>query len=375
MVYFINYVLVQNTAPTNRILSYLNGIPQDMNVNAIFFFSEPHAQEEVKCGENVKIKILYDFGFKSNFLKKLICFFKSILYIRGLLKNGDVVYTYNVSLLKYLYKNGVKYYGEMTENPEIVVPKYSRFLKTSLDGHIKLINKLNGLFVISTQLKNYYINKGINEDRIFIINMIVDCERFAEVEKKQTEHKYIAYCGSNYSNEKDGVYKLINSFSIVCRSNPDIYLYIIGQPCDDSVKEKITLMCHELGINNRIVMTGIVKSSQIPQLLKNAEVLLLNRPKNIQNDNGFPTKLGEYLLTKNPVVVTNVGDISSFLIDGENALIASPNSDEEFANKICYLLNHKEYANKIGNAGYLTAISHFNSVIETRKLLKYMLRN
>ena len=48
-------------------------------------------------------------------------------------------------------------------------------------------------------------------------------------------------------------------------------------------------------------------------------MLVLARPDNIQAKGGFPTKLGEYLATGNPVVVTKVGEIPNYLIDGVNA--------------------------------------------------------
>ena len=66
-------------------------------------------------------------------------------------------------------------------------------------------------------------------------------------------------------------------------------------------------------MKDSIVFTGIVSAADIPQILKNAAVLALDRPDSLQAQCGFPTKLGEYLLTENPVIVTKVGDIPLFL--------------------------------------------------------------
>ena len=98
----------------------------------------------------------------------------------------------------------------------------------------------------------------------------------------------------------------------------------------------------------------------MPQILKNAAVLALDRPESLQAQCGFPTKLGEYLLTENPVVVTKVGDIPLFLKDGETALIAEERNPEE--------------ASKIGKAGALVAMREFNYLNETKKIIDVIKR-
>ena len=114
---------------------------------------------------------------------------------------------------------------------------------------------------------------------------------------------------------------------------------------------------------------GEVSANEIPQLLKNAQVLVLARPDNLQAKNGFPTKLGEYLLTANPVVITNVGDIPLFLKDGESAFIARPGNVKNIAEKIYYAVGHQDEANRIGEQGRLVALKYFNYKIEAEKII------
>ena len=58
-------------------------------------------------------------------------------------------------------------------------------------------------------------------------------------------------------------------------------------------------LIENLGVKNSVIFTGIVSAAEIPQILKNATVLALDRPDSLQAQCGFPTKLGEYLLTEN----------------------------------------------------------------------------
>lgn len=107
----------------------------------------------------------------------------------------------------------------------------------------------------------------------------------------------------------------------------------------------------------------------MPKLLSNAEMLLLTRPNNKQAHYGFPTKLGEYLLSKRPVVVSRVGDIDAFLIDGVNAVLVQPDDIAEIANKMMWVSNNPSESNELGLKGYDCAISNFNNLTEVKKML------
>lgn len=49
---------------------------------------------------------------------------------------------------------------------------------------MKILRSLDALFVISNQLKSLYIDMGLDEDRIHIVNMFVDTTRFEGLKKR-----------------------------------------------------------------------------------------------------------------------------------------------------------------------------------------------
>lgn len=98
----------------------------------------------------------------------------------------------------------------------------------------------------------------------------------------------------------------------------------------------------------------------MPSYLLNAQLLLLARPANIQAKGGFPTKLGEYLTTGRPVVITKVGEIPDYLTDGENAFMAEPDNPLSFALKVEEALTDTENARAIGLNGKKLAVTIFN---------------
>ena len=118
-------------------------------------------------------------------------------------------------------------------------------------------------------------------------------------------------------------------------------------------------MATQLGVTDRVVFTGAVSPSDMPQLLYNAAILALARPNNLQAQNGFPTKLGEYLATGNPVVVTRVGEIPLFIKDMENGFLADPNP-KSIEEKLSWVANNYEKALRIGRRGRELAFSEFS---------------
>lgn len=366
-----------NDAVSNRLLGYFRALDQ-MGVEATVVFLHPDKYRHKIEEEYQYLKIEYYWSylvpyrgvFRNLTLRKYIRKFISKL------RKGDVVYTYGLSSINMLCKRvpGVRIYAERTENPEIVSSYPVKALALNPKEELDAYLNMDGLFVISESLRDYYINLGVQASKIKIINMFVDPHRFASIKKTKTADRYIAYCGTA-SNNKDGVDELIKAFAIVAEKVLDVKLYIIGKTPLTEQKFDNYLLIKRLNLEDRVVFTGVVSAKEMPQLLVNADVLALDRPDNKQAKYGFPTKLGEYLLSGNPVVVTSVGDITKFLTDGVSALIARPQNPKNFADKLLWALTYTEEAICLGGRGKMIALEFFNSLTETQKLYSFMFPN
>ena len=158
----------------------------------------------------------------------------------------------------------------------------------------------------------------------------------------------------------------------MCKKHDDVRLYIIGATPSVNDEAGNLKLIETLGIKDKVVFTGLVDANQMPQILKDATVLALDRPDSLQAQNGFPTKLGEYLMTENPVVVTKVGDIPLFLKDGYSALLAEQRNSVDFASKLCWVLEHPLEAAVIGRRGKEVALAEFNYLTESKKIIDFI---
>lgn len=361
-----------NTATLNRFLGFVKGFSQlGIYTTACFIRPNGNCDKVPERFDNITFNYLWDrkklrFG-KFKYIQQIWWIISFLLK----LKRGDNIILFGTNEFLFVFsffKNKINLYHEITEHPDIGRNRDSKILNFFHKLYLKDCKSLKGLFVISISLKKYFSKIGVPQERIHVINMIVDSTRFEVLKKNNVAKDYIAYCGS-IVNSKDGVDTLIKSFKVVSDRIRDLNLYLIG---DFPFKEDKIInfkLIEEYHLQNKIVFTGKVPANEMPQLLKNAHALVLARPDNLQAQNGFPTKLGEYLLTANPVVVTGVGEIPLFLKDGESAFIAEPGDIDDIAEKIYRAVVCQDEASKIGKGGCTVAMEHFNYKKEAEKIV------
>ncbi|MBO6030446.1 MAG: glycosyltransferase [Prevotella sp.] len=355
-----------NIAATLRLLALVRGLTEaGADYQLVFVYpNESQSIVDVQSGID-NIKYLWEkHPIKNKYLKFLRSFWDVRSYVSKLPKGTPILLINSNDYLPVIirYKKKVRLFVENTEHPEIL-KVFPSFLQSY---YLKAITQVDGVFVISTALKGLYEQMGVKN--VSLLNMVVDPERFADIQKSKNREKYIAYCGSA-TNKKDGVDILIKAFALFLEKNKDFKLYIIGKnPAFSDDQTNVNLM-HSMGLDDSIVFTGEIPSEEIPQILIDADFLVLARPDSRQAQFGFPTKLGEYLLTGNPVVVTSVGDIPLFLKDGESAIVARPGDEKSFASKMLWVAEHPEEAKEIGLRGRKVALSEFNGIIEAKKII------
>lgn len=81
------------------------------------------------------------------------------------------------------------------------------------------------------------------------------------------------------------------------------------------------------------------------------------------------------MLTKNPVVVTKVGDIPRFLKDGVSALLSEQCNPDDFSSKLIWALTHPKDAAIIGENGAKVALREFNSELKQKNYLYILFIN
>jgi len=244
--------------------------------------------------------------------------------------------------------------------------------KLELNTNTELIRNIPNLIIMTKILVDYYKKLSNNPNvNILHLPMTVDFDRFNIPTVNLTEFvkPYIAFVGV-MSNAKDGINILIEAFNNISEEFPEFKLYLVGpwQPDTYVHQQRIS----ELNLQDKIIWTKEYPKEKIPSILKNANLLVLPRPNSKQAQGGFPTKLGEYLASGNPVCATKVGEIPDYLVDNESVFFAEPDSIKSFEEAMRRAIQNPTCAKKIGQNGKMIAELTFNKDIQAEKLFEYL---
>jgi glycosyltransferase involved in cell wall biosynthesis len=277
---------------------------------------------------------------------------------------------------------GLKYLIDQSEYPYEILDDewFTGWTNKSLLGKIYawmytsfMYKFYDAMLVMTKALQEYFRGRVRRGAELLLVPMTVEMDRFDCGGKVGADpSRYIAYCGD--VGGKDGVPILIQSFARIAEKHPAVKLYIIGDTANPTILVQLKDLVASLGVQSKVVFTGRVSRDEIPRYLCNAEVLALARPRSLQATGGFPIKLGEYLSTGNPVVITKVGEIPEYLMDQEDAFLCEPDSVEAFAEKLDFVLSHPNIAKEVGRRGKDVAGTHFSYQIQSKKIIEFLQR-
>lgn len=371
------------TATSGRHINLLTGL-SELGFEVKLFSLYPDKNQDEKSnklkGEYNQINYQYttdSLQFCPNKLKRAYLHFLSIskcfyrIYVYNKTQKVIIINFITNPIISFIctlfFKSiNLKVVHESTEFP-FIHAKRSKFI--SIIYYKLTLPLFDRVYVISTALKENY-SKYIPEEKIEQINIVVQQKKFNVQSEPPFEYDYIAYCGMMNTN-KDGVPVLIDAFSKITQEFPNLKLVLIGDISKRPIHQDIEEMLDNKSLRDKVVFTGHINNDQMPVYLNGAKLLALARPDNIQAKGGFPTKLGEYLATGIPVVVTDVGDIPLFIRDNKNGFLSKPNATD-FSEKMKFVLNNYNASLKVAHNGIELAKNEFNYLNEAKKIASYI---
>ena len=103
-----------------------------------------------------------------------------------------------------------------------------------------------------------------------------------------------------------------------------------------------------------------------------ASLAVINKSINKQNEYGFATKISEYLTYRIPLVLTPVGEVKNYFIDGYNALFVEPDNVEQIAEASICLLNDREKADFLSDNAMRLVETEFSTSLNGAKLKTFL---
>jgi len=380
-------------AGTNRILSYCIGflyhgyLPEVICIRPTEPFAKIFNCQTSGIYESIRysypgrttIRVKSFWGRRKN---DLFAKFASLRFLYKTIKKGEIsfiifygndvfVELFSILISKFFK---IRIYKEESENPEVYFQGRTYFF--NLLNKWFVVNKLykfySSVLVMTYTLRDFFLSRGIPDSKILVVPQTVDQERFEYENCNPTislPNEYIAYVGS-VSQQKDGVLTLVESFVKVSAKYPEMHLIIAGEGTQQE-KNELSSLITKLQLNDRILYIGRISSEEIPPIFHRAKLLASCRPKSLQSDYGFPTKIVEYLASGKPTVTTATGELAFYLKDRVTAFVVSTAEHNLFASKMLEVLQNYDFAMNVAKNGRELIRYKFSPIIQTKKIIDF----
>ncbi|WP_223910407.1 glycosyltransferase [Geobacter sp. AOG1] len=221
----------------------------------------------------------------------------------------------------------------------------------------------DAVVVISHYLKDIYDKSVGKTIPVCFIPISAKCLSEGKSHSPQHPFKFV-YSGS--FAKKDGVELLIRAFDRISERHPDCVLLLTGKGANLPDIQKL------ISNHPAIRYVGYLEDNEFYNFLQQADILCVTRIGSTYANAGFPFKLGEYLATGNPVIVTNVSDVCLYLENMKDAIIIEPDNATAIQNAMEYCINNREEIKVIGKNGLSKCNQFFNPDANGLKLLELL---
>jgi len=359
-------------AGSNRLRYLTNEIRLNTNIEItnLILSKDINSTEEVYYQDNVSYSKIINNKYWASLLN-----LKKIYKLLKEKKNADknIIYYYSVNFnpFDFFFFIIAKYCGYKIIFDEVEL-FYTKLSKSEGSGFLKvLIISVNQYlikfisdhtFCISTRIQNYYNLKSS------ILPICYD-SKLLEL-KRNTINTSVQILYSGSFAEKDNVSSLLSVFKNLKTKGIKFNFTLSGKVPVTLVND-YNIKLQEFDLSDCVSFVGLLSLDDYQQLLVNSDICIVARTNSLFANTGFPFKLGEYLITQNAVIVSDIGDIRKYIND-EDAVIITPDSQMKLEEAIEQLILDVDYRTKIAYNGKLKAMRFFNPITQAKQIINIL---
>jgi glycosyltransferase involved in cell wall biosynthesis len=278
----------------------------------------------------VPIVDLFDFPFLKRFafLKSYVTFsISALFYLLFSARRSDIIYSNEPLPLFFASFFFKSCFYEAHDFPK------RTFLNRTLFSRVKGIIATNKWK--AEELARAF---GLANEKILYEPNAVDVEAFARASGIALRKKLnvsnsivlLGYVGALRTMEMEkGIDMALEALAAL---PPRFHMLVVGGSPED--KDFYKRMANSLGIHDRVVFTGWVKHSTVPEYMAACDVLIAPFPRNEHYDLFMsPMKVFEYMATGKPIAASRLRTIEEIL-DDSNAFLFEPGNKADLISKV-----------------------------------------
>lgn len=169
---------------------------------------------------------------------------------------------------------------------------------------------------------------------------------------------------------KKGFEYLLQACSILRQKGLDVHLVLAGSGPKNAMLHRLA---KELDIESVVSFPGFVQHHQVGKLFLEADVFVMPCVIDTSGDrDGIPNVIMEALAHRLPVVASDVSGISELIEDGVTGLLAEQRNPDSLANAIQQMLQSRDKALEMAEAGRARALEMFDPEQNYGKIIEFL---
>ncbi|MFC1590518.1 glycosyltransferase family 4 protein [Candidatus Omnitrophota bacterium] len=222
--------------------------------------------------------------------------------------------------------------------------------------------------VVARETKESLERYGIPPEKVKLLSVHSDLRHFRQKADASIRRQYLnnrfdhmlLFVG-RLVDQKD-IPNLFSAFALILKKMPKTVLILIGH---GPKKTDLEMLARKMGIDSNIVLTGSVDHSVIQKYYSACDVFVL--PSIFE---GRATVIVEAILSKKPIVSTDVSGLREWILDGETGFIVKRKDPESFADKVLYFLQNPDIAKIFGEKGHKIAQTKIEEIGDITSMIK-----
>ncbi|MFX1280335.1 MAG: glycosyltransferase family 4 protein [Promethearchaeota archaeon] len=261
--------------------------------------------------------------------------------------------------------------GKILNKPVICTPFFHFSNPRYLDPDLTAVLEKFDLLIACTNLEKKFLslNCNVNPEKVIVIPMGVDYERFSKsssynfkekfFNKREKKYHLILFCG--YKNHEKGSLSILKSIPFILRKVKKVYFVFIG-PSTIAFNRELSKLKNARIINlTPDNLTGYLDNKKLAAF-KEADIYLMP-----SRSDAFGIAFLEAWAAGIPVIGAKIGATPEVIREKVDGLLVEFDNPFDIAQKVIKLLKNNKLRKKLGLAGQLRVSQDYTWDIVTEK--------
>lgn len=340
----------------NRVRRYAEALAKrGVDVDAIVLRRECQQRSEVSKGVRVRRIQKRTISEKGplSYLAKLLMFFLRTLWVLTVLhlkRPYDVIHIHSVPDFQVFATIIPRLMGAcIILDIHDIVPEFyaSKFNVSRLSLSFRLlllVERLSAAYAHHVIIANdlwhrRLVNRSVAKDKCTAIINFPDTSIFSGSHgQRVTPRGDFVICYPGTLNSHQGVDLAVMAVSILRKKGVQLRFVIIGDGPD---RDKLKTMIRQLGLEDRVSLTGLVPMEQVAEKMAEADVGIVPKRNDSFGNEAFSTKTMEFMAMGVPVITART-QIDQYYFSNDLVQFFEPNNVNDLAAKLLVLIEDPE---------------------------------